>query len=129
MFKLFSIVISVLLVSLLLSVSAFAMSDEDFIQLCKKGTLEEVKKAIANGANVNAKDIDDRTALMRAVYSNPSPDVIAELIKAGADVNAKDINDNTVLSHAVDNSNPEVIKELIKAGSNINAKSVHGCTA
>ena len=43
-----------------------AMSDKDFIELCKYGKAQAVEEAIIDGANVNAKDNLGRTALMWA---------------------------------------------------------------
>ena len=107
-----------------------AMSDEDFIELCKTGTAQQVTDAIKVGANVNAKDDDDRTALMFAARDNDNPEVIAALIKAGADINnSKNDHGGTVLMFAAAaNKNPEVTAALINAGADINAKANDGTT-
>ncbi len=42
------------------------MSDWDFFQLCMSGDARKVEEAIKNGANVNARGNDERTALMWA---------------------------------------------------------------
>ena len=42
-----------------------AMSDDDFVKLYWSGDAKKVEEAITNGANVNAKDNDGMTALMR----------------------------------------------------------------
>ena len=41
-------------------------SQPDFLTLCKIGTVEQVRDAIAAGADVNAKDKDGWTPLMFA---------------------------------------------------------------
>ena len=46
------------------------MSDKDFVNLCGFGDARKVEEAIMNGANVNAKDNDGRTALMWAKISS-----------------------------------------------------------
>ena len=66
-----------------------AMSDAEFIKLCIKGTPKQIRTAITNGANVNAKGAQGRTALMNAVIQNPNPQVVDVLIDSGANVNAK----------------------------------------
>ncbi|MDR1508922.1 MAG: hypothetical protein LBS53_04730, partial [Synergistaceae bacterium] len=66
------------------------MSVEEFIELCKKGTPEEIMIAIENGADVNGKDIHGATVLQLAASRNPNPEVIALLIQHGADVNEAD---------------------------------------
>ena len=107
-----------------------AMTDEEFIELCKSGTAQQVIEAIRNGANVNAKDNNGRTALMIAATLNKNPEIITALIKAGADVNAKDNDGRTALMFtAAINKNSEVITALIKAGADVNAKDNDGATA
>lgn len=88
--------------------------------------LELVKKYIKNGADVNAKTKNDKTALMFAAESNRDTAVIRTLIKAGANVNAREtLFGDTVLMHAaMFNSNPSIIEILIKAGADINAKNI-----
>ena len=66
-----------------------ALSDSDFIELCKKGSIQEIIEAIENGANVNAKNKDEFTPLMMAAIFNPDPEVYLTLIKAGADKEVK----------------------------------------
>ena len=108
-----------------------AMSDSDFIELCKKGTLQQINEAITkNGANVNAKNVADMTALMWAVESNSNTEATTALIKAGANVNAKTKDEWTPLMWAVrsKNSKIETITALINAGADVNAKSKDGMT-
>ncbi|MDR1740446.1 MAG: ankyrin repeat domain-containing protein [Synergistaceae bacterium] len=101
---------------------------EAFLKLCVTGTSEDVRAAIAAGADVNAKDKDGVTALIYAAEGN-NPEVLTVLIEAGADVNAKAKNGATALAcAALFNSNPEVISVLVKAGADVNAKDDEGWT-
>ena len=60
-----------------------------------EGNIEAVKKALADGANVNAKDEDGETSLHRAAWSGLKE--IAELlISNGSDVNAKSEGDRVI---------------------------------
>ena len=96
----------------------------------KTATIEDVKKELKNGANVNAASDNDTTALMHAAIFNQNPEVIKTLIDEGADVNAKSKSGSTALMQvALFNQNPEVIKILINAGTDVNAKSKSGSTA
>ncbi len=96
----------------------------------KTATLEDVKKELKNGANVNAASDEDTTALMHAALLNQNPEVIKILIDEGADVNAKSKSGSTALMYAAAfNPNPEVIKTLIDEGADVNAKSKSGGTA
>ncbi len=101
----------------------------DLFEPCKEGTVEQVREALAAGADVNAKDNDGRTPLMYAAIKNPSPEVIAALVKAGADVNAKNNFGLTVLMCAAGtNPSREVIAALAKGGADVNAKDKRGLT-
>ena len=61
-----------------------AMSDKDFVNLCKSDNISEIEEAIKNGANVNAKNNDGYTALMVAVYNN-NPEAADLLRSHGAE--------------------------------------------
>ncbi|MBQ6668797.1 MAG: ankyrin repeat domain-containing protein [Deltaproteobacteria bacterium] len=102
-------------------------SDDAFIELCEKGTAEEVRSALASGANVHARDNSGWTALMWAAAFNTHPEVVQMLMAGGADVNAKDKKGGTVLMWAaIHNSNSEVVKALLKSGADIHARNKKG---
>ncbi|GHV34581.1 hypothetical protein FACS1894187_05450 [Synergistales bacterium] len=105
-------------------------AETHFHHLCATGTPEEIEVAIANGADMNAKDDYDWTALIYAAASNPNSKVISLLLENGADVSAKSISDTTALMGAAGgNSNPEVISLLLENGADVNAKNEYGMTA
>ena len=82
-------------------------------------TLEEAKKLIKNGADVNQQSTIGRTPLFDALNVE-----VAELfINLGANVNQKDNSGSTPLHKAYFTS---TIKLLIKNGANINAKDNQG---
>ncbi|MDR0867386.1 MAG: ankyrin repeat domain-containing protein [Planctomycetota bacterium] len=100
-----------------------AVSNKEFFEVVRSGSLADVQAAIVAGADVNAKfDTYDDTPLHSAAGKNPNPEIITALIKAGADVNAKDVQDGTPLHDAV-LRNPAVIAALISAGANVNDKT------
>lgn len=126
-----------------------------FFELCKTGTVEQVRAAIAAGADVNAiGGRYDLTPLMYAASGNPDPEVITVLLKAGAEVNARDrlirqaggsfnpkampaqvkvsakanYGMTPLMFAAQSNPNPEAIGVLLKAGADINAKHPDGST-
>ena len=71
----------------------------DIHEAAKAGNIEAVKQAIADGADVNAKDFAGATPLHRAAQEGHNE--IAELLIAkGADVNAKDDRGDTPLNWA-----------------------------
>ena len=82
---------------------------------------------IANGADLNAKGVDEWTPLHGVVdYGNE--EIVALLIAEGADVNAKDKYESTPLHIAATMSRKEIIKLLIAKGADMNAKNDEGRT-
>ena len=98
--------------------SSGPMSDNDFIKLCRSGTVQQIESAIKDGANVNAKDEDNDTALKSASW-NVNPEVITVLIKNGADAKAKDKEGKRAIDYASEN---EKIKDA-KAYKELEAAS------
>ena len=77
------------------------------------GYTDIVRELISLGADVNAKTVNDWTALIYAT-KNGHIDTVEVLLLAGADVNAQNAFGNTALSLA---KNPEIIKLLCAAGA------------
>ena len=75
------------------------MGDKTFFNICNNGTLEEVREALANGADVNERDEEHfkMTGLMRAVVRQNEPLVSLLLQQPGIQVNAKDDFGGTAL--------------------------------
>ena|GEM_PF-5241208 len=100
-----------------------AMSDEEFFELCRSGTPQEIQAAIQRGSDVNSQGRENWTPLIFAARDNPNPESLSVLIKAGADVNFVSENTWTPLKAAARwNENPQVISVLVKAGANIDAR-------
>jgi len=125
------IVLSVTLAFLVALSSAYAQAT-DFFALVRTGTPQAVQDAIKQGADLNARDADGLTPLMRAAVNNPNPAVITVLLKAGADIKARDeqFGLTPLLWAASGTDNPEVVTTLLKAGADIKARAtVNGFTA
>ena len=92
------------------------------IQAVKDGTVEEVKKYLAAGMDVNTKDEYGATSLHHAVEYGRN-DVAELLIANGADVNGKTNDGLTALHAAILNGSNEIVKLLIDQGANVNTKA------
>lgn len=89
----------------------------------------KIWELIANsGADVNVKDSEGRTPLMRV--DQDCMDRAELLVKLGADVNARTDTGYTMLINVCENNyGPEWVKFLIKSGADVNAKANNGITA
>ena len=81
-------------------------------QLFEAVNIEDVKKAIQDGANVNAKHKEDWTPLHSASFCGRT-EIVKVLIENGADVNAKNERGRTPLYIAEFWDRKEII-ELLK---------------
>ncbi len=117
------------------------MTDAAFLELCAAGTAEDVRQALHSGANVDAKDAEDMTALMHAAKCNADLEVMEVLLRAAAEkgpwyklgkkvnVNAGNKEGMTALMLAVGNNSPGVVKALLNTEADINAKDKEDKTA
>ena len=112
--------------------------NEKLIRAANVGYLEEIKRLIKSGADVNVADNQGRTALHAAagtsLYLSKNTEVVKMLIAEGADVNAADNQGRTALHAAAGTSlylskNTEVVKMLIAKGADVNAADNQGRTA
>ena len=87
----------------------------------QSGELEEVKRLLNAGAEVNTKDNDGRTALMAASRYGHT-EIAKVLISKGADVNARDMIGYTALTMSCVTGHTEIVKFLISNGADVNAK-------
>ncbi len=79
-----------------------AMPDAVFLDLCLKGTAEEVRKALDSGASIHARDKRGETALMGTAF-NLNPEVVKVLLAGGADIRSVDKWGNNAVWWAQDN--------------------------
>lgn len=94
--------------------------------------VSRVQQDLANGADVNAKDKNDKTALMIAAYNiEGKAEVVRVLLEHGADVNAKDSGGKTALIWATNGvqQSPNIVRVLLEHGGDVNAKDKDGKTA
>ena len=91
--------------------------DEDsFVLSAEKGDIDEVKRFIKEGMNINDRNQLSHTALMRAAYGG-NIEVVSFLIDNGADINTSTPEGHTALYFAVIENKSEVAKLLMEKGA------------
>jgi len=100
-----------LLFSLLVAATSFGLStNEVFIASIAEGNMDAAKILLEKGgADANAKDKEDTTALMFAAYGGQI-EMVKLLLAKGAEVNVKDKEDTTALMFASFKGHAEVVK-------------------
>jgi ankyrin repeat protein len=90
--------------------------------------LAKVKLLVEHGANVNTATERGRTALLIAVMSDGSADIVRFLLERGADIKHTDFLKTTALRAATLGNDTETIKMMIDAGVDVNAADLPGIT-
>ena len=101
---------------------------KELLKIVWSGEKEEVLSVIKKGANLETRDGDGSTPLMRASWVG-NIEVVKVLLKEGADVKALNNDGVTALMEASDCQYFEVIDELIKYGADLNVIGNNGWTA
>ena len=103
-------------------------TSHNLIDACYYGDTETVKKLLAAGANVNAKNKDGVTALSFA-SDRGHLDIVKILLGNNADVNARSNIGSTPLMNAAFMGHVQIVELLIANGADENARSCDGTTA
>ena len=96
-----------------------AMSDLDFRLFCKSAPYEKIIQALDEGANPNATNSNNTTALMMAAQFSKSARVVKALIDAGAELDTQNHKGNTALMYAAMSNCPEIVRVIYDAGADI----------
>ncbi len=100
----------------------------DIFSAAKEGNIEEVRRLVESGVDVNVKDNDGRTPLHFAAGLGYI-EVVKYLISKGAYVNVKEnAHGATPLHLAAEFGQIEVVKYLISKGAEVNVKDNYGNT-
>lgn len=91
-------------------------SDTSLIEACARGDVEEVKKLVSGGANVNATDYDLRSPLHLAA-SEGHLELVKFLVSSGASINAADRFGNNALVDALRGGKKAVARFLLEKGA------------
>jgi len=105
--------------------------DQALIAAAGQGDAAAVRKLLADGASVAARDGRGRTALLAATHAAPGVGTEAArlLITAGADVNARDnIEDSPFLFAGAEGRN-DILKMTLAHGADLTSTNRYGGTA
>jgi ankyrin repeat protein len=103
-------------------------ADQQLIQAASRGDSALVKRLIAEGAGVKARDGGGRTALLAATQGN-HVEAARALIAAGADVNAKDAIEDSAYLLAGARGYLEILRLTLAAGADLKSTNRYGGTA
>jgi ankyrin repeat protein len=97
------------------------------VAAAEHGVLDEVKRFIELGADVNAQHMQffDHSPLSVAALRGHL-DVVLYLAEHGADVNRAVSNESTPLTIAAENGHVDVVKCLVEHGADVNHQEKHG---
>jgi len=99
--------------------------DDALLEAAEYDQLKEVKNLLALGANVNARDYDEKTPLMLAAAKN-NIEVMRLLLAKGAKPNARDVFGETALLQSMESVTTRL---LLEKGADPNARLSTGGTA
>ena len=93
-----------------------------------KGDLENTRKLIEQGADVEAKDPGTGASVLHYAVMRGNPEILQFLLGRGVDVNSRTRNGTTPLHTAVLYNRYEVAELLLNKGADVEAKSTSGAT-
>jgi ankyrin repeat protein len=90
--------------------------------------VRNIEQAIKNGADINARDDREMTALDMAAERGRI-EIVKKVLDSGANVNARTKTQTTALHYAAFEGHREVVKELLARGADVNARDDRENTA
>lgn len=93
-----------------------------------RGSLVDMNALLANGAEIDAIDVNGRTALMDAAEFGGN-DVVSRLLDAGANPNVTDGDGESALLKAIRANDTAAVDSLLSRGARTDLKDQHGNTA
>ena len=100
----------------------------EFFEAAASGDFAKVCAQVAKGADVNVRNGDGRSALMRSAKRGYE-DIVRFLLDNGADARARDKNNKTPLMGAAKKGHVEICRMLVHAGADVNSHDNRGRTA
>ena len=112
--------------------SQATQAEVPLIKAVSEARLDDARKLIEKGANVNAADANGTTALMQAAEGSPylqnNAPAVAMLLDKNADANAQDKNGRTALTRACAEGKDEAARLLLAHKADPNHKAGDGST-
>lgn len=107
--------------------SQYVSNDNPIFEAFRKGTKDDIIKAIESTDNVDIFDITGRTPLMYSAFRDDTS--IAEvIIEKGADINFKDRWGHTALMYAAKYGNANMVNYFLSKGADVNVVGTDGET-
>ncbi|MEG0194910.1 MAG: ankyrin repeat domain-containing protein [Stenotrophomonas sp.] len=103
-------------------------ADAQLRDAASRGDVDAVREALDAGADLEARDVQGRTALLLATHGN-NVDAARELIEAGADVNAKDAMQDSAYLYAGARGLDEILALTLAHGADLRSTNRYGGTA
>jgi ankyrin repeat protein len=121
------IFLSIVIFLLIYFSNAFAKDKSPLIKAVESQNIEEVKRLVQSGANINERDELGFSPLLMAVGLN-SKSIVLYLVSKGADTHVKANSGFGVLHRAAMNKNPEILKYVINFGLDVNDHGSEYCS-
>ncbi|WP_164522222.1 ankyrin repeat domain-containing protein [Halocella sp. SP3-1] len=103
----------------------FELYNDELINAAKSGEVEEVKKLIKNGIDINARNDLGNTALIETIKEGDCK-IVKILLEAGAGVNIKNDHGQTALMEAAKKGYYKIVKLLLDSAADIDLKCSKG---
>ena len=105
------------------------MAATDLHEAARANDTARIAELIAQGADVDARGLFDRTPLHHAATSRGVEEAAGALARLGGDLQAGDRDDNTPLHlTALSNDDPDMAAHLTRLGAEVNARNSAGMT-
>ncbi len=98
------------------------LNDDLLNQIEGEGSVYDVMRLIAKGAQINVRYSDSLTPLMVAAREN-RPVICSLLIGSGAQINTEDNKGDTPLDYAIGTNNSKLCKFFVERGADLNPTS------
>jgi ankyrin repeat protein len=100
-------------------------ADAELIQAADAGDLERVKRAIADGGDIEAYTSDWNTVVLTAALGNPRKEVSEHLVNCGANLLATNDEGGTLLHAFAARGWVDLMERSIDAGCDIDASTIY----